>query len=201
MGWKVFERKFHSLVVLVLLVIGFWFIYNSELFWTDNETISPVNVDLTDHSVSIDVKEVIGDELGNGELKKEIPLSVGLPKYDIDLEVKPATVSGNTWDMFDDDAAWLSSSGTLEGGNMVIYAHNKRYMFGPIQWLSRGDVIEVGSESKLARYRVTKTFEGRATDIEYVTDPVNRLTLYTCSGPMDVKRYFVLAEAFEVESR
>jgi LPXTG-site transpeptidase (sortase) family protein len=103
--------------------------------------------------------------------------------------------------MFDHQAAWLNSSGNMNQGNMVIYAHNKRRMFGPLRWIKVGETIEISNQSKLVRYQVTQAFEGKATDISHVTEPINRLTLYTCSGPLDRNRFFVLAEAFEVGSR
>ena len=68
-------------------------------------------------------------------------------------------------------------------------------MFGPIRWIEKGAEIEINDENgNKYSYVVSETLEVSPDKIEYVL-PKNEeiLTLYTCSGFLDSKRYIVIA--------
>jgi LPXTG-site transpeptidase (sortase) family protein len=174
---------FASLLMLATIAsMGLWWRYRVSL--TDAAS-GPLPAEVTDTA--------------DREILLE-PVEIRIPRFDIELQVKAATVSGNSWTIYDDAASWLLSSGTLTDGNMVIYAHNKREMFDQIRQLKAGDFIMVSSLDRMGRYKVSESFEARASDVLYVTQPAHRLTVYTCSGPLDLKRHFVLADLIEISS-
>jgi LPXTG-site transpeptidase (sortase) family protein len=131
----------------------------------------------------------------------DVPQKLIISKLGVEMMVEPASVKGNDWGIFDQKASWLSTSGTLLSGNMVIYAHNNRSSFGELNQLEIGDEIVVENDQVRVLFAIKEMKEGKATDIQYVTQKEGRLTLYTCSGPLDTKRFFVMATVVRIEER
>lgn len=127
------------------------------------------------------------------------PAILTIPRLDIRLQVRPATVDENEWMIFEDAASWLVTSGNLVTGNTVVYAHNNTHTFAELEKLEAGDEIILSNETTSVVFRVEQGFEGKSSDTQYVTESKNRLTLYTCSGPFDLYRYFVLAQRVRIE--
>jgi len=128
------------------------------------------------------------------------PNKIVIEKVNINLKVEEGNVLNGKWEVSENFASHLSSSQSPSGnGNIVIYGHNKDSIFGPIRWLSEGDEIKlINEEGKEFGYKVEKTLEVSANDIQWV-NPKNEetLTLYTCTGFLDLKRYIVIAKPYE----
>lgn len=121
------------------------------------------------------------------------PSAIVIPKVGLTLSIKEATVSGNTWQIFDEAASWLNTSGTFDKGNIVLYGHNKADGMGKITQLGAGDEILLKNSNKEVTYTVEKVFETTSTDLAPIQNADNKLTIYTCSGWFDAKRFFVVA--------
>lgn len=123
---------------------------------------------------------------------------VKIDKVGLDLAVEPAVVSDGTWEVSDSGAShWSNSANPGQGGNIVIYGHNKTNLFGPIRWLAIGETVELtNKQGQVYSYKIIKTLTTNPDDIEYVL-PTNEetLTLYTCTGFLDRQRYVVVAKA------
>jgi len=106
-------------------------------------------------------------------------------------------IDDEVWQVSEKGASHLSiSANPGEKGNIVIYGHNKNNLFGPIRWLEKGDSIKViNEEEKEFLYKVVGTVQVNPTELEYVLPKEKEiLTLYTCDGFLDSRRYVVLAE-------
>lgn len=135
------------------------------------------------------VKDVIRED--------DYPNGILIPKVGVDLEVLPAKVINDDWQIATDSASYLLESGIPgKKGNVVIYGHNQNFLFGPILWLVEDDIIKIiDKKGKEFSYQVieTKTVTPEMVGILSPTqDPT--LTLYTCTGWLDKERFVVKAK-------
>ncbi len=124
------------------------------------------------------------------------PVSIKIPLVNMSLDVSEGAIVDGVWQISQKGASHLNvSANPGEGGNVVIYGHNKNSLFGSIRWLEKGAEIELADEQgNKYSYIVSETHEVAPDKIDYVL-PKNEevLTLYTCSGFLDSKRYIVIA--------
>lgn len=114
----------------------------------------------------------------------------------IDLDIVNSQIVNGVWQVSDTKANFLTSSAAPgEAGNIVIYAHNKKNMFGPLLWVNLGDKIIIKNEKgETFEYLVNFKSIVSPDEIEYVSHKNEEtLTLYTCTGFMDNKRFIVTA--------
>ena len=125
------------------------------------------------------------------------PVRIMIDKISLDLPVEETAIDGGIWQVSEEGVGHLNTSANPgEGGNIVIYGHNKNNLFGPIRWLEKGDLVKViNEEGDAFLYKIVETTQVKPTDLEYVLPKEKEvLTLYTCDGFLDSKRYIVLAE-------
>ena len=161
---------------LISIFIG-WRFYNARIlsFKTDNVSAS-------------------------AETQSSNPISISISSIGLTLPVEESAIVDGVWQISYQGASHLDKSADPgEGGNIVIYGHNKNLLFGPIRWLKEGDLIEITDESgTLYSYRVVKTVITTPDDIEYVLPKSEEiLTLYTCTGFLDSKRLIVVAKRLD----
>ena len=125
----------------------------------------------------------------------DLPQRVIIKNLNINLPVIPAKVTNNVWETTNDGASYLKSS-PIPGsnGNSVIYAHNWTNLFGNLTNAKPGETIEIEFKDKSR-----KTFEIEYTSIvlanqSSILSPSKdkRITLYTCTGFLDSKRFVVV---------
>lgn len=138
------------------------------------------------------------NDLGNNVqvVSKNLPIAIRISFLNLSLPVVETTIVNGVWEIPEKSAGHLNTSSGIGSGNMVVYAHNKNSLFGPIRWIKTESVIEiVGHDEKTYRYQVVEIKEVGPDKIEYVL-PKNEevLTLYTCSGIFDSKRLVVVAK-------
>lgn len=115
----------------------------------------------------------------------------------IDIAIRDSKIINGVWTINPDSANFLVSSAGLNAqGNTVIYGHNKNEILGPLRWANVDTVIEItGVDGLVYRYKVIKTDTVNSDDIEYVLPTNNEiLTIYTCTGFLDSKRFVVVAK-------
>lgn len=125
------------------------------------------------------------------------PQRIKIDSLGIDLEVTEGIIYEGNWQISETKATHLASSASPgEMGNIVIYAHNKNHLFGPIRWIGNDAIIELSSaDGKNYTYQVVSIHEVNPKQIEFVLPkPQEVLTIYTCSGILDSKRYVVVAK-------
>jgi LPXTG-site transpeptidase (sortase) family protein len=167
---------------LSYIFIGLLFVLIFIIWRIDKGNAYSFNV--KDTSLKVDVK------------KGSKPVKLSIPSVKLNLDVKEASIKDGVWQIWEDSANHLDSSANPGGGgNIVIYGHNKNRIFGPIRWLTNGQTIELTDENGKKRiYGITKIVETTPNDINYVLPKSKEtLTLYTCSGLFDSKRFIVVA--------
>ena len=124
------------------------------------------------------------------------PVSIKISSLNINLPVEESQIIDGVWQVSEKNVSHLNSSANPgEGGNVVIYGHNKKVIFGPIRQIKKdAEVIVATEDEKLWKYKVAATFEVTPDEVSPVL-PKNEetLTLYTCTGFADSRRFIIVA--------
>jgi sortase A len=138
-----------------------------------------------------------GDVPQVGIHKGAKPVSIQIPSINLKLAIEEAIIKDSVWQVSETGANHLNQSAYPgDGGNIVIYGHNKNSLFGPIRWLEKGAEIELTDEKgEKHLYKVVETTEVSPDNLQYILPKDEEtLTLYTCSGLFDSKRFIVVAK-------
>jgi LPXTG-site transpeptidase (sortase) family protein len=124
------------------------------------------------------------------------PTSLTFDTPSLKLEIKAAEISNGIWQTFSDAASHLNlSANPGEGGNIVIYAHNKRELFGPLLWVTpKTKVTLTTADQKEFKYQVSSIQTVNPDNVDVVLPTKDEvLTLYTCTGFLDRERLIIKA--------
>ncbi len=122
------------------------------------------------------------------------PTAIRIDKLDKSLPISAALVHDNEWDIFDNQVSWLSTSAIPGEGNVILYAHDRPEMFGDLNELEIGDIVEVLQSDEWRQYVVREIRSVTPSDVTAILSENNQLTLYTCEGSFDQKRLVVYAD-------
>ncbi len=129
--------------------------------------------------------------------KGELPTQIQIPSIGIDMPVEIGSIKDGVWQISYDHPTFLDSSarpGT--DGNIVIYGHNKKVIFGNLPYLSLGQKIIIKTQDgKIHTYEAyEKDFV--SPDRVNLVSPENKedLTIFTCWGLFDSQRAVVKAK-------
>lgn len=135
-------------------------------------------------------------ETSNLNYKELLPTSVEIPSQEILLPINLARVEDGEW-KFDGEGAFYLTQSPIPGdkGNSIIFGHNFPTAFGKLANTKTGDIIKVsfndGSTKEFeVEYKLNVTPD--QTHILEQTDDT-RISIYTCSGFLDLKRLVVVA--------
>lgn len=126
-----------------------------------------------------------------------IPMHIKSYPVGIDVNIKPSAISKGVWAIHPHDANYLISSARIgDKGNIILYGHNKNEIMGPLRYIKEGAMIEIlGSDGKNYKYVVSKTDTVSPDNLSYIENTSDEtLTLYTCIGILDSKRFIVVAK-------
>lgn len=129
--------------------------------------------------------------------EEQYPARIIVPSLKIDLPVFPAKAEGEKWEIFEDAASYLLGSGIPgKQGNVVIYSHNKRHLFGTLLGIKKETEIKIeNKKGESFSYEVFETRVVSPAQIEILLPTEESiLTLYTCTGFTDSKRFIVIAK-------
>ncbi len=121
------------------------------------------------------------------------PVFISISAVNLNLPVAPGIIQNNQWTLYEDKAAWLSTSKTPGKGNVIIYAHNWESLFGKLGKVQIGEEIKIKSTEAGYSYIVAEKREVSPSDTNAVLSNKDQLTLYTCEGTFDKKRLIVIA--------
>lgn len=122
--------------------------------------------------------------------------SIVIPSLNIDLPIIPAKINGKTWETTTAGVSWLSTSPIPgEIGNSIVYGHDWPNLFGRLTRIKTGEEIDIKmSDGKVRKFIVTYTAVVQSTQDDVLrTTTDNRLTVYTCTGFWDEKRFVAVA--------
>ena len=119
-----------------------------------------------------------------------------IPSLNIDLEIIPSKITNNTWEAASQGVSYLSSSPIPgEKGNSILYGHNWTNLLGNLTKIRPGHEINIilsNREKKTFIVEYISIVGPNDTQILANTDDT-RITLYTCTGFLDTKRFVVTA--------
>jgi sortase (surface protein transpeptidase) len=179
-------RRFFSntfiIAGIILLGIGVY------LVWERN---SPKRV-----SFDVAPPEQKGSMVELATLPQGRPVGIRIPSIDKQLAVIPSKIVNNRWESTKEGVSHLSTSPVPgELGNSVLYGHNYPNLLKDLPKVKVGDeiviVFENGGEKKFEVYFTQEVGPNQSS----ILNPTNdyRITLYTCSGFLDSKRFVVTA--------
>jgi LPXTG-site transpeptidase (sortase) family protein len=131
------------------------------------------------------------------EVQTYNPTRIDIEKIGVSLPIGETSIKDGKWSINPDGASHLDiSADPGVEGNIIIYDHNLIHRFGKISELKPGDIIVVTSEDKKEyRYKVYETIIVDPTQVDVLHNyDTQTLTLYTCYGFLDSKRFVVKAE-------
>lgn len=123
------------------------------------------------------------------------PVQLKIAKSNILLPVIPSVIKKGKWEATTEGISYLSSTALPgEKGNSVFYGHNWPSLLGKLTDVRPGDNIEIILNDKTRKifeveYTVTVT-----PDQTHILESSNdsRITVYTCSGFLDLRRFVVV---------
>lgn len=170
------------------LLIGFGLIillFSAFYFW---QRYNPQRLSFAINNYSS--KNFISDSVS-------MPIEIIIPAINLKLPIIPAQLKNNNWEATTKGVSYLSSSpipGTK--GNSILYGHNWPNLLGNIIQLKPGQIIQIKIANGQIRKFVINTISvvsPRQTSILAPSEDV-RITLYTCTGFWDEKRFVVVAK-------
>lgn len=124
------------------------------------------------------------------------PVRIEIPHFRVNLPIEQVTVKNEQWVIPDAEVGHVKES-AYPGfdGNVILFGHNKRTVFGPLLWMSVGqEIILYTQDGSKQVYTVSDIFETDPRNVEVLAPTeTEMLTLYTCSGFFDAKRWVVRA--------
>lgn len=143
--------------------------------------------------LSFNVEDGSGVFAYESESQKE-GMTIEIASLDISLGIYPANIKSGKWEASSLGVSHLSTT-PLPGeiGNSVLYGHNWPGILGKLTNIKTGDEILVkNSNDKKFIVSVIQVVDPSDTSIlNNTTD--TRITLYTCTGLLDSKRFVVSA--------
>lgn len=125
-----------------------------------------------------------------------MPAKLIIPALKLELPISPADIRGTRWEASTTGVSHLATSPIPgEVGNSVLYGHNWPNLLGNLPKIKLGQrlgvIFQDGSEKEFTVI-LTQTVDPNQTGILSPTEDI-RVTLYTCAGFLDRKRFVVTA--------
>lgn len=178
---KLLQNSLLVLAFACLVASGYWYFQRYGYF-----VPKPAKV--------IGSVQVAGAASYSGELTA--PSSIALPNLGISLPVVITYMDGKRWPTTPSGVSYLANS-ALPGdmGNAVFYGHNWPSILGNLKNTKVGDQLTVQYQDGRSRsFTVDKVFVvgPNATEI-LAQSETPKITLYTCTGFLDMQRLVVTA--------
>lgn len=124
------------------------------------------------------------------------PVAIKIPSINKELEIVPAEIINNRWESTKKGVSYLATSPIPgETGNSILYGHNYPNILKDLTKVKVGDeitiVFENGGERKFEVHFTQEVGPNQSSILNPTDD--KRITLYTCSGFFDSKRFVVTA--------
>ena len=134
---------------------------------------------------------------GNKDGVNTRPITLSISDLGVYLPVIPANNTGGKWETTTKGVSYLiDSANPGEVGNSIFYGHNWESILGNLTDALPGQEIEITfSDGSVKYFDIKYTQEVSPKQVDIVKESSDRrLTLYTCSGFLDTKRFVVTAE-------
>jgi len=124
------------------------------------------------------------------------PVIIKVPSIDKELAIIPSRIVNKYWESTKIGVSYLETSPIPgEVGNSILWGHNYPNLLKDLTKVEVGDeitiVFENGGEKKFEVHFTQEVGPNQSSILNPTED--NRITLYTCSGFLDSKRFVVTA--------
>lgn len=126
----------------------------------------------------------------------ELPINISIPSIGINLPIDLGEIKNGVWQISYNHPTFLNTSARpATGGNIVIYGHNKKAIFGNLPYLSVGQKIYIQTTgAKIYTYLVYEKDFVSPDRVDLVSPTkTDELTVYTCWGLFDSQRAVIKA--------
>ena len=127
---------------------------------------------------------------------KLTPVRIIIPSQKIDNAVFGAQITNGQWETTDKGISFLASSPVPGSqGNSILYGHNWESLLGKLVNVKPGQEIQIVMDNGQVRtfiVQFTSIVDPNETHILSQTKD-NRITIYTCTGFLDSKRFVAIA--------
>ncbi len=142
---------------------------------------------------SLEFKNLRANEVVSSNL---IPTRVIIPSLKIDNNIYRAKITKGQWETTDKGISYLLSSPVPGAkGNSILYGHNWESLLGKLTAIKPGEKIEIimsNGDKRTFIVQFTSVVNPNETHILSQTKD-NRITIYTCTGFLDSKRFVATA--------
>lgn len=124
------------------------------------------------------------------------PVAITLPAINKTLPVIPAKQEGKKWETTPDGVSYLLDSPVPgEKGNSILYGHDWPSLLRDLPKTKPGDAIMITyADGREAAFEVAYTTVVTPADVSILKESKDaRITIYTCVGLFDEKRFVVTA--------
>ncbi|MGH9857832.1 MAG: sortase, partial [Acidobacteriota bacterium] len=122
---------------------------------------------------------------------------LSIPALGIDTPVEVGAITNGNWSVSNTGANHLNTSANVgQAGNIIVYGHNKRSILGKLPEVEvEKEILLQTDDGQQHEFIVKETYTTTPDDIRPIepTD-TERLTIYTCVGWQNSKRFIVVAE-------
>lgn len=136
-------------------------------------------------------------ETSQPENRKPIPTKIVINDLKMNLDISEGRIVNNIWEISEKGSSHLNiSANPGEGGNVIIYGHNKKIIFGSLPYIKIGATVQITTQDeKIHLYKVVSKNTVNPNDLTLLS-PTNEetLTIYTCTGFLDSKRFVLVAK-------
>jgi LPXTG-site transpeptidase (sortase) family protein len=130
------------------------------------------------------------------KVQKHFPVTISIPAASIVLPVIPSQIKNGQWEATTQGVSYLKSSPLPgETGNSVLYGHNWLSLLGRLVMVKPGDKIEIYFDDNTKKvFEIEYTIIVTPDQTHILTPSLDkRITLYTCTGFLDSKRFVAVA--------
>lgn len=125
-----------------------------------------------------------------------LPVGLTIERLGIHTAIVPSEIQNNKWEVSNEAVSYLDTS-ALPGqkGNSILYGHNWPELLGKLPQVKPGDEIAIFFSDKSHKtFRVENTATVTPDQVHILSPSKDiRITLYTCTGFLDTKRFVVTA--------
>lgn len=127
----------------------------------------------------------------------ESPSHIDIPSINVSLPIISAISKGNLWETTNVGVSYLQTTPVPgQKGNSVLYGHNWKSLLGDLYKVKPGQNIDITLNTGVKKRFVVEYTAVVDPSQTYIIDNTqdSRITLYTCTGFLDSKRFVVVAK-------
>lgn len=174
--------------LLILVGIGA-FVYGVYMLW---QQFVPPSFEELQQATRVSAAESVNED---GQLHT---VQLMIPTRDIHVPVMKGAIDQGEWEV-SKHVALMIEKDVDAGLGAVVYAHNTQKLFGKLESVKAGDVVELTlNDWSVEKYEVVETKVVSPDQVDAVlTASVDEIVLYTCVGFLDGDRLLVRAKLLQ----